>query len=181
VAVTIGGGDGAGDVVIGSYLEMLRRFESEILFESLILPGPFLSPKLLRKFQEEIRDLPAKLLEFVPSTSPYLSRADLAISTGGYNTLTQTMAYGHRALVIPRVMHRKEQLIRARRFEEMGLVKCLHPDEVTPVSLFATVTTMLASPSRPIAEAREAELIPLDGTERLVDFCSRLSIGRPRI
>jgi|GEM_PF-74519 len=176
VVVTIGGGDGAGEQVIGSYLEMLQRFRSDIAFESLILTGPFLGAKLLRRFRNEIEGLPARLVEFVSSTSPYMKRADLIVSTGGYNTMIQTLTFGKKALVIPRVMHRKEQLIRARRFEEMGLVTCLHPDDVTPEHLYATITRELADPSQPIAEARADSLIPLDGPERFADFCSQLQV-----
>ena len=176
VVVTIGGGDGAGEVVIGTYLEMLRDFRSRVDFDSVILTGPFVSPELARRFREDCRELPATLHEFVPSTSPYLTQADLVVSTGGYNTITQTLCCARRGLVIPRIMHRKEQLMRAEILEELGITTMLHPDNVTPQRLHEVVVSMLANPREPITEARKKHLIHFDGTDRLVDFCSRLTV-----
>lgn len=179
VVVTTGGGDG-GELVVGSYVEMLRRFKSKIAFESLILPGPFLEPETLNRLRQEIDDLPARLLEFVTSTSPYLGRADLIVATGGYNTMTQALTLGKKALVIPRVVHRKEQLIRAQRLAAMGLVTLLDPADLTAEGLHESVTTLLADPRQPLTEARENSMIPLNGTERLVEFCGRLRIDGSR-
>jgi PAS domain S-box-containing protein len=178
IVVTIGGGDGYGEVVIGSYIKMLRRFVSEVRFESLILTGPFLDPDLLARFREEIQGLPGRLLNFVSSTSPYLARADLIVSTGGYNTIAQTLCYGKKALVIPRLTHRKEQLIRAERFAGMGLISLLRPEDVTPERLYESIKTLLANPSQPLLEARSSALIRFDGAERVADFCSRLRFDR---
>lgn len=177
VVVTIGGGDGAGEVVIGSYLEMLRSFQSQVGFESVILTGPFLSPSLARRFREECEGLPATLHEFVSSSSPFLRRADLVVSTGGYNTITQTLRWAPRALVIPRMMHRREQYIRAAKLAELGLITLLHPDDVTPERLHTTVSSLLASPDQPLAAGRKRRVIQFDGTEKLGDFCSTLLVS----
>lgn len=174
VVVTIGGGDG-GEFLIGTYLEMLRR-SPEVDFETLLITGPFLPPERVSRFREEARGLPASLLEFVPSTSPYLERADLVVCTGGYNTVVQTLRFGKRALVIPRVLHRTEQLIRARRLAEMRLVTLLHPSEATPGRLRESVEALLADPARPLAEARAGARIRFDGTARLGDLCARLAV-----
>jgi PAS domain S-box-containing protein len=177
VVVTIGGGDGAGEVVIGSYLEMLRDFRSDVKFDSIILTGPFISPSLASRFRRECQDLPATLHEFVSSTSPFLQRADLVVSTGGYNTITQTLSRAKRALVIPRILHRREQLIRAAKLAELGIITLLHPDDVTPERFHEQVTSLLGNPEEPLARAREEQLIQFDGTERLADFCSRLLVS----
>ena len=87
-----------------------------------------------------------------------------------------SLQYAKRALVIPRVMHRKEQLIRARRLHENGLVTVLHPADVTPGELFRQVTSQLANDSEPIASARERGIFKFDGAERFGDFCSKLTI-----
>ncbi|MEW6071948.1 MAG: response regulator [Planctomycetota bacterium] len=179
VVVTIGGGDGGGELVIGTYLEMLRRHAAEIGFESLLLTGPFLPPELLARFRAEVEGLPATLLEFVPSTTPHLERADLVVSTGGYNTITQTLAYGKRSIVIPRVLHRREQILRAERLAEMGLVTLLRPEEVTPDRLFATIGALLADPALPLADARARTLVPLDGAEQVAEFCAGLTVADP--
>ncbi len=177
VLVTIGGGDGAGEEVLGAWLRMLQDFRAQLGFESLLLTGPFLDPGLAERFQRERYGLPARLVDFVPSTRPYLERADLVVSTGGYNTMVETASYAGKALVIPRRMHRDEQLIRARRFEELGLVSALDPSEATPERLYGEVARLLADARRPLAEARAKGTLQLDGAQRFAEFCSRLEVA----
>jgi predicted glycosyltransferase/CheY-like chemotaxis protein len=177
VTVTIGGGDGGGETVIGNYLAMLREFRGQIDFESLILSGPFLPADLHTRFTEEIQGLPARLVDFVPSTSPFLARADLVISTCGYNTMTQNLSFARRALIIPRVMHRQEQWIRAKRFADLGFVDCLHPEQTTPERLFERVRAQLADPREPLAEARAEHRIALDATDRIAELCGELEFA----
>lgn len=174
VTVTIGGGDGGGETVIGNYLAMLRRFRERIDFDSVILCGPFLPPDLRARFDAEIRGLPARLLDFVPSTSPYLARADVVVSTCGYNTMTQNLSYARRALIVPRVMHRQEQWIRASRLADLGLIECLHPERTTPERLFDSIRALLADPREPLTEARAEGRIALDGAERIAALCGEL-------
>lgn len=171
VVVTIGGGDGAGEVVIGSYLDMVKGHLDKLTFDSTIITGPFISDELLHRFQIAARGLPVKLQKFVTSTRPLLSRSDLVISTGGYNTITQVLECARRSIVIPRVLHRKEQLLRAELFAKLGLVTMLHPDDVTPDRLFDEVTTSLNNPVQPLADARRDRRISLDGAERLAEYC----------
>jgi predicted glycosyltransferase len=51
---------------------------------------------------------------------------------GGYNTVCELLSFRKRALVVPRVTPRREQLIRAERLSALGLLDLLHPDELTP-------------------------------------------------
>lgn len=177
VVVTIGGGDGAGELVVGSYLAMLRAAGKRAHWRSVILPGPFVPPELLERFRAEIAGLEgADMLEFVTSTSPFMERADLVVCTGGYNTTTQMLRYGQRALMIPRVMHRQEQILRARRLAELGLVDLLEPGAVTPDALFDRVAGLLADPRAPLAEARERGVVRFDGAQQVAEFCAGLQV-----
>jgi predicted glycosyltransferase/CheY-like chemotaxis protein len=177
VVVTIGGGDGAGELVIGSYLAMLRAAGTRARWRSVILPGPFLQPELLERFRAECAGLEGvELLEFVTSTSPFMARADLVVCTGGYNTTTQMLRYGRRALMIPRVMHRQEQILRARRLAELGLVELLEPGAVTPEALLERVAGLLDDPRAPLAEARERGVVRFDGAQQVAEFCAGLRV-----
>jgi len=177
VLVTIGGGDGAGEEVLGAWLRMLQAHRSQLGFESLLLTGPFLDPGLAERFRTEREGLPARLMDFVPSTRPYQERAELVVCTGGYNTMVETASFAGRALVIPRRMHRDEQLIRARRFEELGLMSALDATEATPERLFAEVARLLADPRKPLAEARAKGALRLDGALRFAELCSQLEVA----
>ena len=181
VAVTIGGGDGGDEAVIQSYLEMLENFREEIDFRSEIIGGPLLSPERQRLYRDRARGLPVVMREFVDSTVPLFRRADLVVCTAGYNTSTQLLRNARRAIMIPRVLHRDEQLIRARRFEELGLVACMHPNTVTPARLLEEIRLCLGSTDEPLTRGRSSGNIPLDGSQRMVEFCSGLQVRCPSI
>lgn len=180
VVVTIGGGDGAGEVVIGTFLKMLRKNLEKVNFDSVIITGPFLSVELFKKFRKESLGLPVTLRQFIPGTSSLFKQCDLVVSTGGYNTVTELLGFARRALIIPRVLHRQEQLIRAQRLSEMGLLTFLHPDKVTPQLLYKIIISLLKSTREPLTEAREKKLIKFDGTDRLADFCGKLFIAQTK-
>ncbi len=168
VLVTIGGGDGAGEAVAGTYIGMLNRYQKCIDFDSMIITGPFITEALWRLLRTQSRGLPITIRRFVKQTRPFLRKSDLVISTGGYNTTTEVLTFGQRALFIPRIMYRNEQLLRSMRLCELGLAAFLHPDDASPERLFEIITEKISSSDRPLARARESNIIQLDGTENTV-------------
>ena len=67
---------------------------------------------------------------------------------------------------------RKEQLIRAQRLSELGLVSFIRPDQLTPSGLYESVSALLESEEQPLEEARRRRTLPLDGAARLAALCS---------
>ena len=175
VAVSIGGGDGAVSMIF-DYLEMIRRFGAQLDIETEILTGPLIAADDLRQVRERAEGLPVVIHEFMASTSRFFAEADLVVCTAGYNTVTQLLRHAKRALLIPRVLHRREQLVRSRRLEALGLVRCLHPTDCSPGRLFSEIRAALAEPVHRLVEARQQELLPLDGAERFAEFCSGLMV-----
>ncbi len=170
VVVTIGGGDGGGEIVIGNYLAMVRKYAHVIDFESTIITGPFLPDELAKDFERMAKSLPVTLKGFVRSTTPFFRSSDLVISTAGYNSISQILEAGKRAIIIPRILHRNEQLIRAKRLAELGIVSMIHPDDVNADSLYSQVSAQLRSESEPLTEARKNSIVKLDGADRVVEF-----------
>jgi predicted glycosyltransferase len=80
---------------------------------------------------------------------------------GGYNTVSEILAFEKRALVVPRVAPRREQLIRAQRMSELGLLDVLHPDQLTPGALSQWLGRV------PAAMPHARKTIDLNGTSRL--------------
>ena len=76
-----------------------------------------------------------RLIEFVTDPQPLMCCADRVISMGGYNTVCEVLAFQKRALIVPRVTPRREQIIRAERFSALGLLDVLHPDGLSPGAL----------------------------------------------
>jgi predicted glycosyltransferase len=168
VVVTIGGGDGAFETVIDPYVDMLARHRDRVDFDSVILTGPFAKDDELSRARRKSEGLPVAVKRFVPGTGSLLRRSSLIVATAGYNTTTEILNFGQRAILIPRMLHRKEQFLRASRLAGLGLVTMLHPEQVTPDGLFEAVSGLLRSESRPLAEGRRAGRVPLDGAARLV-------------
>ncbi|MBW2292084.1 MAG: response regulator [Deltaproteobacteria bacterium] len=175
VAVSIGGGDGAVSMIL-DYLAMIRRFGSELDVHTEILTGPLAGAEDKRRIHEQADGLPVVIHEFMHSTTRFFAEADLVVATAGYNTVTQLLCHGRRALLIPRVLHRREQLVRARRLEALGLVSCLNPMDCSPERLFAAVRDALAGPEDALVEARRQGMLPLDGAERFAEFCGQLMV-----
>jgi predicted glycosyltransferase len=76
-----------------------------------------------------------RLIEFVTDPQPLMCCADRVICMGGYNTVCEVLAFQKRALIVPRVRPRREQIIRAERLVAMGLVDMLHPDALSGEAL----------------------------------------------
>ena len=179
VVVTAGGGDGGAGELIEPFLTMLRDHPPEVpgggRLRAVVLTGPFVEPALKERLHELAQGLPADVKDFVPSTRELFQQADLCLSTCGYNTMTELLVNARRSILVPRVLHRDEQLIRARRMDELGLATCLHPDDVTPQVLSETIARALAAPA-PLTEARRVGRVPFDGTECLSRFLGTLQV-----
>ena len=111
------------------------------------------------------------VLEFTPESDELISRADRVIAMGGYNTVCSILSFKKHALVVPRVFPRREQWIRARRLEELGLLDVLHPQQLSPPLLRQWITSDLAQ--RPHASS----VIDLTGLQRVQQLCGALVGG----
>ncbi len=92
-----------------------------------------------------------RLIEFVTDPLPLLCCADRVIAMGGYNTVCEVLGFGKRTLIVPRVVPRREQIIRAERFEQLGLLDMMHPDELSAENLQAWI----ASPGKAPVQAEQ--------------------------
>jgi len=145
VVLTVGGGED-GHRIVEKYLEGLSS-QGVPSWHSVIVLGPFMKGGL----RKNLRDLAAKLpgvslVDFTTRLRQYISEADAVVAMGGYNTLVEAIALGKRAVVLPRLAPRREQLIRATRFAERGLLRWLDPDRCAPGELLRTVDEALATP-----------------------------------
>jgi predicted glycosyltransferase len=142
VLVTAGGG-GDGDRLVATSLEALGPAAA---LDPVIVAGPFA--------RQTVR---GRVLEFVDDLASYVAAADAVVAMGGYNSVCEILSFERPAVLVPRVRPRKEQLIRAQRLSGRGLVRMVHPDELTPRRLLAEVRTLLEAPRRP------ARPVALDG------------------
>jgi predicted glycosyltransferase len=164
VLVTAGGG-GDGYPVLRAYIDAIRA-EPEVAsrFDSLIVTGPLMSREERGRLARLVPShLPAQVVHFVEDGMSTVATADAVVSMGGYNSVSEILSSARPAVIVPRVEPRREQLIRAERLSRRGLLRLLHPSELTPRRLLHEVKTLLrgrTGPSWPVS---------LDGTTRAVE------------
>lgn len=101
------------------------------------------------------------VIDFVAEPIRLMQRAARIVSMGGYNTVSEILSLGKRALIVPRVKPRREQWIRAERLAAMGLVDMLHPDAASAQALGAWLAS--SRPAPPPARTR----LDFDGLRRV--------------
>ncbi|ASP32010.1 glycosyltransferase family protein [Labrenzia sp. VG12] len=143
-----GGGDGVEmvDWVMRAYEARQRP-----LFPALIVLGPFMPAAAAAQFSERAEHLrDVEIIRFTPQIEPYLANATAIVGMGGYNTFCEILSFDKPTLMVPRVVPRREQAIRAERAEKSGLLKVLPIDRYPDPDLMAAALSELpemASPS----------------------------------
>jgi len=138
--------------------------------EAVLLTGPHMPRSVYRRLKaaaakrERIR-----VVDFLAEPAALLADADCVIAMAGYNTVSEIVSFGKRALVVPRVAPRKEQLVRARRMQELRILDMLHPDRVTPQALAKWVERKAGT-----TIARPRHVVDVSGLRRLPDFLKDL-------
>lgn len=87
------------------------------------------------------------------------------VCMGGYNTLLEAVASGIPTVCVPRTRPRREQLIRARAFADMGLIQVVEPESLNATTLARAIGSALATPRSALA-ARARGVLDLDGAQR---------------
>lgn len=108
---------------------------------------------------------------FIPEPQRLLARAERVVTMGGYNTICEVLGAGRPALVVPRERPRVEQLLRAERLAQRGVVDLLRERALSP----AAIGDWLARPAprRP----RPADVVDLDGLDRIPAMLEELLAG----
>ncbi len=160
VLVTVGGGED-GLFPLKCFLKGLALKNTYKAFSTTIITGPEMS-KLHRDEIQRMADsfTNVRVLDFVAELPAHIFASELIVSMGGYNTVVEILAMNKPVIIIPRVKPVLEQLIRATRMEKMGLLQCIHPDEVSPELLMQAVTSQLEARQKKL---NATEIIDFDG------------------
>jgi predicted glycosyltransferase len=172
--VTAGGG-GDGEALVDW---VLRAYElgQRMALPALVVLGPFMQSESQSAFLDRVnRLLNVEAITFDPGMETLIQQADGVVAMGGYNTFCEILSFDKPALIVPRSVPRREQLIRAQRAEELGLVKCLEADNRRDAKLMATALRHLPQQRRPSEIVVPGLLDGLDNVNRLTD---RIIAGR---
>ena len=174
--VTAGGG-GDGEALVDWVLRAYELGEPMAL-PALVVLGPFMPSDTQSAFLDRInRLLNVEVITFDPGIESLIQQAVGVVAMGGYNTFCEILSFDKPALIVPRSVPRREQLIRARRAEELGLVKCLEADDERDAKLMATALRHLPQQRRP-----SETVVPglLDGLENVNRLTDRIIAGRAK-
>jgi predicted glycosyltransferase len=163
-----GGGDG-GQLMRAAIRARAVAAKRHLPFVMVL--GPFMS----NEERAEIRELAAgdadiHILDFVNQPEALITRAAAVVGMAGYNTFCEILSFDKPAMLVPRVLPRREQLIRATRAAELGLVDTLLPDEAEDAATMSARLLALPGRARPL-EAGAASM--LDGLQRIRDAVMR--------
>ncbi|WP_119943592.1 glycosyltransferase family protein [Neorhizobium sp. NCHU2750] len=127
VLVTTGGGGDGYDLV----RDVINAYQSDptLTERALIVLGPYMPGEQRNELIESARQHDClEVIEFDNRMEDLISNAKAIVAMGGYNTYCEILSFDKPALIVPRMVPRQEQLIRAMRATELGLVAMLHPD-----------------------------------------------------
>lgn len=98
----------------------------------ILLTGPFMPAEVRQNLQRRAASCAhLRIVEFMPEPTLLLQRADRVLAMGGYNTVCEVLSFEKPAMIVPRTVPRREQLIRAERLQALGAIDLLHPEEAT--------------------------------------------------
>ncbi|WP_228035460.1 glycosyltransferase family protein [Oculatella sp. LEGE 06141] len=141
VCMVGGGQDGA------RLAEAFARSERPPDTNGVILTGPLMPAKLRQRLQGyAAQSSRLTVLDYLAEPTLLLEQADWVVSMGGYNTICEILSFEKRALIVPRIKPRREQLIRAERLQQLGIVDVLHPDRLSPIAISDWFAQSWASP-----------------------------------
>lgn len=137
VVVTPGGGED-GYPMLSNYLQGQHLSHPDV--RSLLFCGPEMSTHEQQQLREMAAQFPQVMIrEFTDDMMSYINAADLVVCMGGYNTLTEVLSQGKRAIAIPRIKPSHEQFIRVSRMAKLNLLYPIHPYALTPERLSQAV------------------------------------------
>jgi len=149
LVTTGGGGDGA-----ELLRDVLAAYEGghDIPFGAVFVLGPFMPAD----DREEIARRAARtgrveVIDFDNHIERLITAASAFVGMGGYNSFCEVLSFDKRALIVPRTRPRKEQLVRATRGAELGLVSMLHPDQARHPEMMAGALRAVIARPRPSA------------------------------
>jgi predicted glycosyltransferase len=140
----------------------------------VIVTGPFMSAQTQRRLLERSAANPRlRVLNFIKEPTMLVERAERVIAMGGYNTVCEVLSFQKRSLIVPRVKPRREQIIRAQRLKDLGLIDMLEADHSSPQALAEWM-------ARDLPPLNLEGRLDLDGLERLPELADEVLGRAPR-
>lgn len=159
LATTGGGEDGF------SLLESFIHAAADAPWQAVVIAGPMTPEAEFNTLKRLAAESNVTLRNFMPHLPALFYSVDALVCMGGYNTLVEAVSQGVPTVCVPRVVPRTEQLIRARAFERLGLLRTVKPDQLNVQTLRGEIAAALQL-SREDLLARAQAALNFDGAGR---------------
>jgi predicted glycosyltransferase len=127
ILVTAGGGGDGEDVI--DWVVSAYEQDPSIEIPALVVFGPFINRDHRRALMERIARHPKlDAISFDTKLELLMRKAAAVVGMGGYNTFCEILSFDKPSLIVPRTTPRREQLIRAREAERLGLARAIVED-----------------------------------------------------
>jgi predicted glycosyltransferase len=138
-------------------------------YVGVLLTGPFMPASEREALCRRANRQPSKfhVLDLISEPAALLALADKVITMGGYNSVCEVVAHDKHALIIPRTSPRREQLIRARKLADLGLVEWLDPDDLSPRAISDWL-------QRPVPTTRLRHRMDMRGLDRASRYLAQI-------
>lgn len=174
ILVTTGGGGDGAELVH----DLIHAYQNDksLTHRALIVLGPYMPAKQRRKLKRKGGKIPyLEVIEFDNRMEGLIAGAKAVVAMGGYNTYCEILSFDKPALIVPRVKPREEQLIRARRAYELGLIDMLLPEQAAQPLQFAAALKALPDRAPPSAKAGG---LRLEGLPHISDIVGRWLLNK---
>ncbi|MCP4995061.1 MAG: hypothetical protein GY934_14970 [Gammaproteobacteria bacterium] len=162
-----GGGDGATMIDW-----VLRAYEAapDLPYPALLVLGPFMPAHVQQGFQDRANHMQrVTTITFDSHLELLMEKAAGVIAMGGYNTFCEILSLDKRAILIPRSKPRQEQLLRASRAQQLGLVNMLNPEDGQDTEIMIQALRQLPQQALPSEAAIPGLLDGLMNINQLVE------------
>lgn len=130
-------------------------------WQGIVITGPFMPKDHQQRLHQQARaNGSIEVIDHLVETDEYLQSAERVIAMGGYNTVTSVLSFRKASLIVPRMVPRQEQWIRAQRLAKLGWISVLTPPELNSLQLSNWL-------HRDVVPQPSSESVDLLGLERI--------------
>jgi predicted glycosyltransferase len=173
--LVMGGGGGDAEPLFKLFLRAWPAVQRDFAAHALLVTGPFMDARVRSALVDDAGELDGiTTVGFSSCMLSLVSTAELVVSMGGYNSLTEVVAAGKPLICCPRETPRTEQLMRAEILERLGLARVVRLDS-EPAELARAIHQSLQSAEH---ELSLAGAIDLGGGRRVADELLGAAVGR---
>src|SRR5918996_1249005 len=147
IIVVMAGGGADAFRLMQTYLEALPLLNGSLQATTIMVTGPFMPEEQRKWIRDRARALGVQVRTSISDSLSQLNAAELVVSMAGYNTVSEILRFGKRAILVPRLGPSAEQRMRANIFSQRGLVTAIDPRELSASRMADAIVETLNSPA----------------------------------